>query len=241
VAIKIELCILFKDLLALRVVRRAAIKGGTKILCSHMFVVEKFLANSEFDKMRARLVADGRDQDAEMYPNKASPMVVIHSVFAVLGLACMKLWWIVIKIDIKGAFIQMPMTGEPIYMKIDPKMTKYVIELYPHLKEMVEADGCLYTMMLKAMYRCIQASALWYALIRKFLEDLGYKVSETDQCVFWKVMVDRILVLLLYADDILAIVDVTEAKRLKSSLEKWFVPFNLKLVTSCRTWVCRLR
>jgi hypothetical protein len=166
-AIKVELCMLFEDLLALHVVCRAAIKGGTKILCSHMFVVEKFLANGEFDKMRARLVADGRDQDAEMYPNKASPTVVIQSVFTILGLASMKPWRIVVKIDIKGAFIQTPMTGEPIYMKIDPKMTKYVVELYPHLKEMVEADGCLYTEMLKAMYGCVQASALWYALIRR--------------------------------------------------------------------------
>ncbi len=29
-------------------------------------MVEKYLANGEFDKMRARLVADGWDQDAEM-------------------------------------------------------------------------------------------------------------------------------------------------------------------------------
>jgi hypothetical protein len=136
---------LFEDLLALRVVRWVAIKGGMNIVCSHMFVVEKFLANGEFDKVRARLVANERDQDADMYPNKASPMVVIHSVFTVLGLASMKPWRIVVKIDIKGAFIQTPMTGEPIYMKIDAKMTKYVVELYPHLKEMVEADGCLYT------------------------------------------------------------------------------------------------
>ncbi len=43
-----------------------------------------------------------------------------------------------------------------------------------------------------------------------------------DQCVFRKVVDDRIFILLLYVDDILAIVDATEAKRLKSSLEKWF-------------------
>jgi hypothetical protein len=129
-------------------------------LHSHMFVVEKYLANGEFDKMRARLVADGRHQDAEMYPNKVSPTVAIHSVFTVLGLACMKPWQIVVKIDIKGAFIQTPMMGEPIYMRLNPKMTKYIIDLYPHLKNMVEADGCLYTMMLKAMYGCVQASAL---------------------------------------------------------------------------------
>ena len=109
-----------KDLKALRVIRRAQAKAG-KILKSHMFVVIKYLANGQFDKVKARFVADGRDQDPEMFPNKASPTVA--SVFMVLGLAPTKPWRIVVKIDIKGAFVQTPMTGEDVYMKIDPKIT----------------------------------------------------------------------------------------------------------------------
>jgi hypothetical protein len=155
-AIKVELGMLFNELKALRAVRRASIKAGTKILKSHMFVVEKYLASGEFDKTKARVVADGRDQDADMYPNKSSPTVAIHSVFTVLGMAGSKPWQIVVKIDIKGAFLQTPMSGEPVYMKLDPKITKYAIELRPDLKRYVEADGCLYTLMLKAMYGCVQ-------------------------------------------------------------------------------------
>ena len=41
--------------------------------------------------MKARLVADRRDQDPELYPNKFSPTVAIHSVFTVLGLAMVKM------------------------------------------------------------------------------------------------------------------------------------------------------
>ncbi len=78
-AIKAELKMLFKDLKALQVIRRAQAKAG-KILKSHMFVVIKYLANGQFDKVKARFVADGRDQDPEMFPNKASPTVAIHSV-----------------------------------------------------------------------------------------------------------------------------------------------------------------
>lgn len=63
-AIKIELRMLFEELKALRPIRRAAIKAGTKILRSHMFLVEKYLAGGVFDKVTARLVADGRDQDS---------------------------------------------------------------------------------------------------------------------------------------------------------------------------------
>jgi hypothetical protein len=209
-----ELMMLFKDLKTLRCIRRAEIKTGTKILKSHMFVVEKYLSNGEFDKIKARLVADGRDQDAAMYPDKSSPTVAIHSVFTALGLASGKLWRIVMKIDIKGAFVQTPMKGEPVYMKVDLKISRYVIEMFLKLKEMLEMDGCLYTLLLKAMYRFVQASALWYALIRSILEELEYKCSPTDRCVFKKWVGGRIFVLLLYVDDILAQVDKKEAERL---------------------------
>lgn len=85
-------------------IRKTEIEEGSKILTSHMFVVVKYLASGEFEKMKARLVADGRDQEADMYPNKSSPTVAIHSVFTVLGLATSKPWWIVLKIDIKGSY-----------------------------------------------------------------------------------------------------------------------------------------
>ncbi len=91
-AINAKIKMLFEDLKALRPVRRASIKGGTKILRSHMFVVEKFLATGEFDKMKARLVADGRDQESKMYSDKASPTVALHSVFTVLGIMATKKW-----------------------------------------------------------------------------------------------------------------------------------------------------
>jgi hypothetical protein len=155
-----------------------------------------------------------------MYPNKSSPTVAVHSVFTALGLASGKRWRIVVKIDIKGAFVQTLMEGE-VYMKVNQKMASYVINMFPDLKEMVHDDGCLYTLLLKAMYGCIQASALWYALIRSFLEELGYECSETNKCVF-RLVGDRIFILLLYVDDILALVDADEAKRLRQHLEKRF-------------------
>jgi hypothetical protein len=156
-AIKEEIKMLFADLKALRVVRRASIRAGTKILKSHMFVVAKHLASGEFDKMKARLVADGRDQEQELYPDKSSPSVAIHSVFTVLGLMAEKPWRVTEKIDIKGAFVQTPMKGESTYMRLDKSLTEHVINLFPDLKGFVEADGSLYTLMLKAMHssKCV--------------------------------------------------------------------------------------
>jgi len=166
--------------------------------------------------MKARLVADGRDQEADLYPDKWSLMVAIHSVFMVLGMMAAKPWRVTVKIDIKGAFIQMPMKGEPTYMRLDKSLTEHIINMFPGLKEQVESDGCLYTLMLKVMYGCIQASALWYALIKKFLEDQGYQVSETDQCIFRKRNGGRIYVLLLHVDDMLANVDGEVAEKVEA-------------------------
>jgi hypothetical protein len=111
-----------------------------------MFLVNKFNADREFEKVKARLVADGEDQDPAMYPNKSSPTVAIHSVFMVLGMAAEKRWRIVMKIYIKGAFVQTPMTGPPIYMRLDLKVMRYAKEMYPGLNEYEWKDECLYTM-----------------------------------------------------------------------------------------------
>jgi hypothetical protein len=128
-AIKAELKQLFKELKVLQVIRRAEITKSAKVLKLHMFLVKKYLADGSFEKVKVRLVADGRDQDANLYQNKSSPTVAIHSVFTVLGLAATKTWQIVVKIDVKGAFVQTPMKGEPTYMKLDPKVSRYV-DLY---------------------------------------------------------------------------------------------------------------
>ncbi len=128
--------------------------------------------------MKTMLVADSRDQDPLMYLNKSSPTVAIHSVFTVLGMACEKRWRVVVKIDIKGAFVQTPMTGPPIFMRLNGKVMKYAKELYPELEEYRWKDDCLYTVMLKAIYGCVQASALWYTLIRYEIEKMNYLVSD---------------------------------------------------------------
>lgn len=50
-------------------------------------------------KMKAWLVADGRDQFIDLYPNKSLPTVAIHSVFMVLGLVAVKQWRVMAKND----------------------------------------------------------------------------------------------------------------------------------------------
>jgi hypothetical protein len=87
---------------------------------------------------------------------------------------------------------------------------------------MVDVDGCLYTRMLKAICGCVHASALWYLEIKKFLEGLGYEASATDRCVFRRRVGERVFLLFLYVDDILALVDKEEAERIREHLLRRF-------------------
>ena len=54
-----------EDLNALKLVMR--LLPGQVALKSHMFVNLKYKANGDYNKMKARLVADGRGQDTKLY------------------------------------------------------------------------------------------------------------------------------------------------------------------------------
>ncbi len=149
--------------MALVPVKKENIPKEATVLKLHMFLVNKYIPNGGFKKVKARLAADGWDQDAAMYPNKSSPTVALHSVFTVLGMAAEKSSRVVAKVDIKRAFVQTPMSGPPIFMRLDPNVVRYAKEMYPEFEEFQWKDASIFTVMLKAMYRCVKASALWYA------------------------------------------------------------------------------
>ncbi len=118
-AINSEITQLFKELRALQPVHHHVIAVGACILTCHLFLVEKYLANGDSDNMKARLVRHGNYQDRNDFPDRSSPTVAILSVMMVLAAFAGRLDdYEVCKIDVKGAFIQTPMEGDPIYMRI---------------------------------------------------------------------------------------------------------------------------
>jgi hypothetical protein len=74
--------------------------------------------------------------------------------------------------------------------------------MYSEFNEFIWKDACIYTVLLKAMYGFVQASAPWYALIWSVIEEMGYTGGETDKCVFVKQVGDCLYILLLYFYDI---------------------------------------
>ena len=54
----------------------------------------------------------------------------------------------------------------------------------------------------KAMYRLKQAPRAWYGRINSFLTSWGFTKSKDDPSLYFKVMDDEPVILLLYVDDL---------------------------------------
>jgi len=155
-------------------VDRKEIPEGIKPLGCHLFTVEKFDASRQHEKYKSRLVSHGNEQDTSLYPNWSSPTVSEHAILTCLTLAACNMAYTLAKIDMKGAFIQIEMSGTPVYIKCMRQLRDLILDLYPKYKKYIGKDGVLYCKLLKALYGCVQASKLWYEKVRKFLESLGY-------------------------------------------------------------------
>ena len=59
----------------------------TRIIRSQMFLKEKFLPSGVFEKLKARLVAGGDQQDKNLYEDLSSPTVSTSAVLTVLAIA----------------------------------------------------------------------------------------------------------------------------------------------------------
>jgi hypothetical protein len=54
----------------------------------------------------------------------------------------------------------------------------------------------------KALYGLKQAPRAWYERIHNFLTSLGFTKSKVDSNLYFKVMIDELVILLLYVDDL---------------------------------------
>jgi hypothetical protein len=101
-----------------------------------MFSVEKSLATGEHDKFKSRLVFDGSEQEAELFPDRSSPTAALHSLMACLAIAAKNGMKSIGKIDVKGAFIQTEIEGSDVYIQCDKNLTRLIVDVLPGMKSM---------------------------------------------------------------------------------------------------------
>ena len=177
------------------------------VIGSLLFLKEKYSALGEFVKLKARLVADGSQQDRSVYAkDSSSPTVATQTVFMVASIAAME-GRAVAAMDVPCAFLKsdMPDDGSPpVHVKLDKFVTTVLIELDPSYKQHVRPDGTCIVRLRKALYGTIQAARAWYKRLRGDLESLGFEANPHDNCCFNRTEEDgRQTTIVVHVDDML--------------------------------------
>jgi hypothetical protein len=156
------------------------------LLYTFMFFVDKFHADGLFEKLKARLVVIGSQQNRyDINIDPTSPTVDFLTVSLVLNLVCVHGMHCAV-VDVKAAFLQADIL-EDIYIVINAELAAMFIALFPEHSTKRRADGSIICKLKKAMYGLIQASKLWFLHVRKILEDEGFICCNLDDsCLFFR-------------------------------------------------------
>jgi hypothetical protein len=172
------------------------------VIWSSMFLREKFKSDGSFEKLKARLVASGNQQDRGIYETVSSPTVKQKSVTVVAGIAA-ALGWVVVTVDIVGAYLKINMTGPKVHVRLQPQVVQVLLKMRPDLKGFLLRDGTLIVQLEKAMYGTLQAALLLYQRVDKALVDAGFAANPYDQCVYNRGQGDDRVTVCVYVDDIM--------------------------------------
>jgi len=156
------------------------------ILRSHMFLREKYNAIGVFEKIKARLVADGSTQDGDDFHDEdiSSPTACLESIFNMLKLVAVEKRHLLI-LDIGGAYLNAKI-DKPVYMYIQPDLVNILLNICPEYAKFKDSMGRMLTQIDKAMYGLVQSAKLWYNTISGVLEKDGYAPNPMDPCVWNK-------------------------------------------------------
>jgi hypothetical protein len=174
------------------------------VIHSSMFLKEKRTPSGEFDVLKARLVANGSQQDKSLYETSSvsSPTVSCTSVFIGAGIAAMERRHVA-TIDIVGAYLKIDMTGLKVRVRLSVEIADNLCALEPSYDKFRLRDGSLIVALDKAMYGCLESGKLLFDHVRSTLLADGFVQNAYDQCLFNKGTGETQCTALVYVDDIL--------------------------------------
>ena len=102
-------------------------------------------------------------QDKSLYDNLSSPTAATTYVLTVAAIAAAEGREVVV-IDIGGAFLNADMspTGVLVHMRLDRIMSAMLIQIDPTYAQYLETNSSMIVQLDKALYGCVEASALRY-------------------------------------------------------------------------------
>jgi hypothetical protein len=144
--------------------------------------------DESIDKYKARFVARGfSQQEGEDYDETFAPVSRYTSIRAIISLAT-SMGWSLHQMDVKTTFLN-GVIEEEVYIE-----KPQGFEVHPR-----ETHVCR---LKKALYGLKQAPRAWYARIDSYLTRLGFSKSHADPNLYYKVVNNAPVILLLYVDDL---------------------------------------
>jgi hypothetical protein len=179
---------------------------NAKPFWSFMFLKEKFLPSGEPDKLKARLVADGSQQDRSLFaPDPLSvyaPTVSMTILYLMLGIFAKDAMEVTTG-DVPSAFLHADLEPATEHVMIlDRNTTEIVCELDPTYLPFVRPDGSCLVTLDKALYGLIEAPRLWHDHISKKLAAMGFEQNKIEPCLFYYCLHGIVCFIILYVDDI---------------------------------------
>jgi hypothetical protein len=169
----------------------------------------KHATDGIIEKYKARFVARGFSQKEGIHYEKTfAPVARYTSIRTIIALAA-KMKWKLHQMDMKTAFLN-GVIEEEVYIEQPQRFE-------------VEDRKSHVCRLKKALYGLKQAPRAWYGRIDSFLTSLGFTKSKADSNLYFKIMNDELVILLLYVDDLFLTGEeklITECKkRLASEFE----------------------
>jgi hypothetical protein len=148
----------------------------------------KHVVDGSIEKYKARFVTHGFFQKEGIdYEETFAPMARYTSIRTIIALAA-KMKWKLHQMDVKTAFLN-GVIEEEVYIE------------QPHGFE-VEDRKSHVCRLKKALYGLKQAPRAWYGRIDSFLTSLGFTKSKADSNLYFKIMDNEPVILLLYMNDL---------------------------------------
>ena len=154
-----------------------------------------------------------------LYDSVSSPTVNLVTVYIILAVAAFE-DLTVSCVDIKGAYLNANLKTIRVHMRIPSSLAVYLVQVYKDLfdqdiSEYQESDGSIIVELKKALYGLVESAKLWYEHLKDSLCNIGYRVSQHDQGLFFKANeLDKSFVC-IHVDDILI---ATNSARLQTEL-----------------------
>lgn len=130
------------------------------IIRSSMFLKRKNNPDGSFQKLKARLVAGGDQQDKGLYDDLSSLTVSTSAVFTMLAVAAHEKRHVAV-VDISRAYLNADMSlGVPVHMRLDRTMIMFITNIDDRYKKYVDADGGIIVHLKMALYGGVESAGL---------------------------------------------------------------------------------